>query len=197
VIASGKKNSIKILYRLPHETGALVSKQVKCDTGSMMLEFRCATRNGKTVQDLLPPSRHPSGSTYQWMGKGKPLQIPTIPKNLLVIWLQLIGNGNKKSHTQACRRSLETPRRVARITDMLSFIDADCDYFTWRGIVWALLSTGWPCATGLAREWSQTAPHRFNEDDFLVLDESYKQGIEGGHSIGTIYHFARVGGWDE
>jgi hypothetical protein len=197
VIASGKKNSIKILYRLPYETGALVSKQVKCDTGSMMLEFRCATRNGKTVQDLLPPSRHPSGSTYQWMGKGNPLQIPTIPKCLLVIWLQLIGNGNKKPHTQACNQSLETPRRVARVKEMLSFIDADCDYFTWRGIVWALLSTGWSCATELAREWSETAPHRFNEDDFLVLAESYKQGIDGGLSIGTIYHYARVGGWNE
>lgn len=197
VIASGKKNSIKILYRLPHETGALVSKQVKCDAGSMMVEFRCATRDGKTVQDLLPPSRHPSGSTYQWMGKGSPLQIPTIPKHLLAIWLQLIGNENKKFHTQTCNQSLETSRRVARVKEMLSFINADCDYFTWRGVVWALLSTGWSCATELAWEWSKTAPGRFNESDFVVLAESYKQGIESGHSLGTIYHFARLGGWIE
>ncbi len=197
VIASGKKNSIKILYRLPHETGALVSKQVKCNAGSMMLEFRCASRDGKAVQGLLPPSRHPSGSTYQWMGQGSPLKIPTIPKHLLYIWLQLIGTGNKKPHTQTCNQSLETPRRVARVREMLSFIDANCDYFTWRGVVWALLSTGWSCATELAWEWSETAPMRFNEDGFWALAESYKQEIEDGHSIGTIKYFARLGGWNE
>ena len=58
---------------------------------------------------------------------------------------QLIGIENSKPLTQICNKALETPRQVACVEAMLSFIDADCDYFTWRGVVWALLSTGWSC----------------------------------------------------
>jgi hypothetical protein len=108
-----------------------------------------------------------------------------------------IGIGNSKPQTQICNQDLETPRRVACVKEMLSFIDADCDYFTWRGVVWALLSTGWSCATEIALEWSKTAPGRFNEADFWSLAGSYNHDIQTGYSIGTIYHHARLGGWNE
>jgi hypothetical protein len=45
VISSGKPNSLKVLYRLPQQLSALQTTQVVCDDGSMMLEFRCASRN--------------------------------------------------------------------------------------------------------------------------------------------------------
>mgnify|MGYP000695436838 CR=1 FL=1 len=42
------------------------------------LEFRCATVEGKTVQDVLPGSVHPSGTTYQWGGKGNWQSLPAL-----------------------------------------------------------------------------------------------------------------------
>lgn len=61
VIWSGKQNSLKLLYRLPKEVGAPVSRQVHGPDGTMMLGFRCAAKNGTTLQDLLPPQRSSDG----------------------------------------------------------------------------------------------------------------------------------------
>jgi putative DNA primase/helicase len=197
VIWSGKNNSVKLLYRLPANVGALPSKQIKSEDQTMMLEFRCATSGSKkTVQDLLPPSRHPSGSTYRWMGEGNPLQIPTIPECLLTIWLGIIGDGKKKDRGSPSDNYLKTPHHIAHVKEMLSYCNADCSYFTYRDLCWALLSTGWDCAVSLAKEWSQTAPERFNEIVFNKLVESYESDIEGGLTLGTVYHHARLGGWN-
>jgi hypothetical protein len=197
VIWSGKNNSVKLLYRLPPNVGALPSKQIKGEDQSVILEFRCATSGGKkTVQDLLPPSRHPSGSRYKWMGKGDPLHIPPIPECLLTLWLGLIEDGKKKVRMKPCDYCLETPSQIARVKEMLSFISAECAYFTWRDVTFALLSTNWECAVNLAREWSQTAPERFNECTFNKLVGSYERDIEGGLTLGTVYHYARLGGWN-
>lgn len=201
VIWSGKANSIKLLYRLPPDTAALSTTQIRGSNLAMMLELRCASRDGLTVQDLLPPSQHPSGSNYQWMGNGNPLQIPTIPAQLLALWLQRIGNVAPRLTATARRNTYnqrpETPREVARVTAMLTLIKADCDYFTWRDLVWALLSTNWSCAIQLARDWSETAPDRYDAKAFMALVDSYKADQEGGHSIGTVIHHARLGGWTE
>ena len=196
VFCSGKKHSTKILYRLPEEVGPLVSKQVKYDVG-VALEFRCAAGTGLTVMDLIPPSVHPSGTDYRWTGPGNPLAIPPIPLPLLRIWRELIEAGNQKRHRQNYHPIAETPRQRAVVREMLSFIDADGDYFTWRNIVWGLLSTGWESAQELAREWSESSPDSFNEDSFWVLVNSYEPDHACGHTIRTVKHFARLGGWRE
>jgi hypothetical protein len=92
VIRSGKKYSLKLLYRLPMGSVAIETKQIIGSEGKMSLEFRCATKTGKTVQDVLPPSIHPSGSQYEWKGNGSPLALPTIPSELLQLWISLIIN---------------------------------------------------------------------------------------------------------
>lgn len=56
---SGKKNRLKILFRCK----PLPSVPLGRDTG----QFRCADRYGNTLQDVLPPSKHPSGSIYEWI----------------------------------------------------------------------------------------------------------------------------------
>jgi hypothetical protein len=197
VIWSGKKNSLKLLYHLPMTKGALPSKQIKSEDHSMMLEFRCASESGKTVQDLIPGSQHSSGSTYAWMGEGDPLNIPPIPDRLLVLWLDLIEDGNNKDSAKAYTQCLESPRQVARVKELLSYIEADCDYFRWRDIVWAVLSTSWQSAPELVRQWSMSAPERYDEGSFAVLLNSYNPDIEGGLSLGTVYHHARLGGFNE
>lgn len=91
-IASGKKDSRKLLFRLPEGISPLPTKQITDpETGEMILEFRCATANGLTVQDVLPPSLHPeTGKPYQWAGKGNWRAIPTIPAALLNVWQSLL-----------------------------------------------------------------------------------------------------------
>jgi putative DNA primase/helicase len=200
VIWSGKRNSIKLLYRLPPETDALSTTQVRSTDQTMMLEFRCASRDGSTMQDLIPPSLHPSGSSYRWMGQGSPAQIPCFPARLLALWLE---QGHKPHGVDTTARATiysqrpETPRAVAHVTAMLTFISANCDYVTWRDVVWALLSTGWACAQDLALIWSQTAPDLYDEAAFQVLVDSYKADHGVGHSIGTVIHHARLSGWTE
>lgn len=89
--------------------------------------------------------------------------------------------------------SPETPEAIARVQAQLTYLDADCDYERWRNVVWSVLSTGWECAEGEAREWSRTADTRYNEDAFCQLVKSFDPSR--GISLGTLDHFARESGW--
>jgi len=209
VIWSGKKNSLKLLYRLPKDVGAPVSRQVHGQDRKMMLEFRCAAKNGTTLQDLLPPSVHPTGSQYQWLGSGSPLNIPNIPSNLLKVWLNL-KSGKRTCKRQArqgsgpCKKSTplrlntprpDTPREIAVVKQLLSHISADCGRDIWRDIVWAILSTGWACSVDLAKEWSQSAPTRYEDAAFWTLVQTFEPAHVAGPTLGTVYFHARQGGW--
>ena len=201
VIWSGKKGSLKLIYRLPRGQAPLESKKINGINGRSVLEFRCATKDGKTVQDLLPPSLHPEGYQYQWLGDGSPQAIPEIPTDLLSIWGLLIRN-----ETRVARRNFgripsltlrqESPRQIATIRSALGHITADCTYENWRNVVWALLSTRWSCAEDLAQEWSKSAPSRYEEDAFWTLVSSYLPDHDNPITVGTIYHHARAGGWN-
>ena len=208
VIWSGKENSLKLLYRLPKEVGAPQSKQVHGQDGKMMLEFRCAAKNGTTLQDLLPPSIHPTGSQYKWLGTGSPLSLPDIPAELLQVWLNLAttkrtGTRPERQSHGPCSKPLtllstprpETPREVAVVNELLRHINADCGRDDWRDIVWAILSTGWLCAVDLAKDWSESAPTRYENAAFWTLVQTFDANREGSPTLGTVYFHARLGGW--
>ena len=89
----------------------------------------------------------------------------------------------------------ETPRAVATLKEKLEFISADCHYETYRQVVWAILSTLWSCAEDIAREWSKTAPLRFDQNCFDNLVRSFDPGKAKCPTLGSIYHHARSGGW--
>jgi hypothetical protein len=201
VIWSGKKYSIKLLYRIPINTDPLETKKIVGSDGLTALEFRCASKDGKTVQDVLPPSRHPDGHDYKWIGQGNPLSIPVIPSELLAVWIRLIANTNRVALRPIQGLFIhhlrqETPREVATIKSALNRISADCEYEKWRNIIWAALSTGWLCAEDIALNWSKTAPERFEEDAFWLVTNSYIPNHSSQISVGTIYHHARLGGWN-
>jgi len=194
-IVSGKENSFKLLYRLPDGLRALASKAITGPSGKMMLEFRCATKSGKTVQCVLPPSVHPSGSPYQWVGSGSIFNLPTIPVSLLQLWLELLEEKHRKP--QAIGISIttpETPRQVAIFKQQLAFIDADCDYATYRNVIWGIASTGWECAYQIALDWSLTAEYRFEEHTLDALFFAYDPNRDDRITAGTIRHYARQGG---
>ena len=196
VFASGKPYSIKILFRMPARVGPQISRQVMSRANDVVLEFRCATRKGTTVQDLIPPSVHPSGNRYKWLGEGTILSLPTIPDDLLAIWQRL--NQANQAQVQCISRNARaaSPRDLALIADALQCISADCGYVVWRNVVWALLSTGWQNAEDIACAWSETAPNRFDDEKFYLLVNSYDPATHRLHTLGTVYYYARRSGWN-
>ena len=194
-IFSGKSNSAKLIYRLPSHSGALRTKMIRNAEGKSMLEFRCASSDGLTVQDVIPPSIHPSGTQYQWGGKGSVLAIPTIPKSLLDIWLSLLNPSPRHSPTVYIQ-PLQSPREVARVQLALTYISADCDYETYRNVVWALLSTGWTNSIDLAREWCMSCMNRYREHGFDIVVESYNPSRDQRISLGTLFKLAKEGGFN-
>ncbi len=202
VIWSGKRNSLKILYRLPEGCPPFESKKINGPEGKCMLEFRCATKEGKTVQHVLPPSVHPEGHVYQWMGDCDPFNPTVIPQNLMSLWDMLIHKQVRVARRQfftsvPMSHRQESPRQIAIIQSALQHINADCPYEIWRNVVWAVLSTNWTRAESIAESWSRTAPYRYDDDAFWLLVNSYMPNHQTPITVGTIYHYARQGGWDE
>jgi len=77
-IDSGREGRAKLIYRLSH-----AMPTYKVANGG--LELRCASKDGKTVQDVLPPSIHPdTGRPYRLIGDIA--SIPPIPAALLAAW---------------------------------------------------------------------------------------------------------------
>lgn len=206
-IVSGKPGRAKLLYRLPLGLAPIESIAIK-ETAQVegrasqitVLEFRCATRDGLTVQDVLPPSIHPdTGQPYRWGGKGDWRAIPEIPGALLALWQQelaarKIGRTCRKSRLSLCKAVEDTPRQRARVADMLRHVSADCDYERYLDIVWAILSLGWNDVELIAKQWCQTAPSRYEEASFWNVVNSYDSNRTP--TIGTIHHYAKEGGWN-
>ena len=90
----------------------------------------------------------------------------------------------------------ETPHAVARLKNQLNYISADCAYEIYRNIIWAIIGTDLECAEQLAREWSQTAPERWNEDVFNTLVASYDRTRKDAPTLRSIRFHAREGGWN-
>ena len=206
-IVSGRQGRIKLLYALPSGCAPRESISIKEtvlvdgeERQVTVIEFRCATRDGLTVQDVLPPSIHPdTGKPYRWGGKGDWRTIPEIPDPLLAIWQQELaahetGRSRLKGRLSLFKSVDDTPRQRARVADMLNHVSADCAYDRYRDIVWAILSLGWSDAEGIAEEWCFTAPHRFEDTDFWNVVSSYDASRTP--TIGTIHHHAKAGGWN-
>ena len=88
-ISSGREGRAKLLYRLKTPLRTFKPK------GSG-IELRCATLEGKSVHDALPPTVHPdTKKPYEWV-YGEPLlgdwtSLPPIPAALKAAWRQLIA----------------------------------------------------------------------------------------------------------
>jgi hypothetical protein len=185
IAESGRINSLKAFYTLPMIKTTLA---VKVD-GQVAFEFRCATKDGKTVCDVIPPSIHPSGTQYEWT-RGSLSQLKPLPERLLALWDELLAQ------TEHCKQhgtdqEIDTPRRVAVLRDLLRYINPDCDYESWRDVVFSILSSEYVTAEEIAREWSESSC-KYDPAAFNSLVKSYKHG---SFTLGTIYHYARQGGY--
>lgn len=162
------------------------------------LEFRCATKDGRTVQDLLPPAIHPdTRRPYQW-GGAHWSQLPLIPSTLLNFWRAQIHRDTQRTIPS------NTPLKTSwdEVETALSFISPDITRDDWiavgMAIHWAALRTQ-QLETGfrLWDSWSQgplsnkSKKYRGIQD----LQNAWRSFRSEGRTLGSLFRFARQGGW--
>ena len=183
--------------------------EVKSNAGKLAAGVDIRAHGGYVIA---PPSEGEIvDSTYQWINN------TTTLASLPQAWLDAIleAQSNKRQSTapdwakpgrfpmdattQALLASTslppmpETPENVAKVKAMLAYIPADCGYENWRNICWAVMATGWACAEDLARDWSQSAPEKYDAADFQKVVASFQPGA--GIGFGTLVHHARQHGY--
>jgi hypothetical protein len=154
-ITSGRPNRAKILCRLPRPMRTV---KLTDATGNAILELRCASSTGGTVQDVLPPSIHPTtGLPYEWRGDWR--CIPDIPAALLAFWeSRLASNGTADHAAGGHRGNVQVDARTLReLQSALWAMPAD-DRDLWVRIGLALASIAQEdAARALWMEWSATS----------------------------------------
>lgn len=149
---------------------------------------------GDNCHVVAPGSVHPNGSEYRWKPGNSPADVEVA---LCPAWLRdlLVRTNTALSpNIPANPQQLppETPEEVAKVQAMLRAIPANCDREKWRNVVWAVMATGWKSAGILAREWSMTAPEKFDDTEFQTVVRSFEPA--GGIGFGTLVHIAREHG---
>jgi hypothetical protein len=185
IVNSGRPGHGKLLYQMPFGL-ALPSKKIIVD-GVTAYELRCATANGLTVQDVLPPSIHPdTKQPYTWAGDGNWMRLPTIPQQLLDIWQSLLEfdkvrnigiEGNVDASWEEIQQALE-------------FISPDCPREDWINVGMALHWAGTQLdeldqALALWNDWSMPSGKYPGEREIVKQWMSFKTGHSGeaGHLV--------------
>jgi len=193
-IDSGKPGHGKLLYAMPFGL-VLPSKKVNAN-GSVALELRCSTSSATTVQDVLPPSRHPeTGKLYQWGGNGRWDRLPTIPTALLNYWQSHLKTPEPQ-HSQ----NDHTSTSLDDVRSALETLDASCPRDEWRDVGMGLHHLG---ATSdilaecfdLWDEWSAKSPEKYPGRDALLKQWTSFKIIDNGITIGTLFDMALKAGW--
>jgi hypothetical protein len=184
-VVSGNPNHGKLIYRnwLPMPT-----KRVMVD-GKTILELRCATADGGSVQDVLPPSRHPSGSYYQWIGDWR--NLPDMPPELLDLWVEMVK--------PVPDRPMHTGPATANTADLwsaLCVLDPDMDRATWVSVGMALQSVSNVDQITLYELWNQWSMRgkKYKASEMVSQWKSFRP-MDSGVSVGTLYHLAAEQGW--
>lgn len=174
-IRSGKKNRAKLLYAL--ETPLASTKFVALVDGKKknIIDFRCGTAAGLTVQDALPPSRHPeTNKPYTWQyadpDVGHWSRLPKLPDAIRELW-------------ESRLREKAEPDKVAandfddeELQSLLRYWDPDTDYETWVHVGMAIHSATEGSEAGLAiwDEWSSTGEKYRGLDDLVPHWQSFR-----------------------
>jgi len=198
-IVSGVKGHGKLLYKMPFGM-TLPTKKVslrKDGVDTVAYELRCATINGLTMQDVIPPSIHPiTQQPYTWAGRGKYTELPTCPIELLGVWESLINKDRRK----VIKVHAQQATSWDEIKAALWSISADCSREKWIQIGMALHSAAAQddkddVAYVIWDEWSaQSATKYKGPADTAAQWRSFRVN-EDGVTIGTLFHHARQAGW--
>jgi hypothetical protein len=207
-IVSGRPNRAKLLYRLDKP---LVSKKL-CRYESLVngkkyhaLELRCATRQGKSVQDVLPPSIHPgTGKPYEWRYGSELIgswrNLPPLPEALLALWQE--GHAEPAEPAEDLLGALPDPLReegpqegpsMAELRFYLEHHTSDA-YDDWVAVGMALhdATGGSPEGLLLWDEWSRKFPSYGEAKGGLPPQyptdkwPSFTAGRNGNYTIGYL-----------
>ncbi len=199
-INSGMSGHGKLIYAIPPFLGALPSKKLidlnPDGTKYNYLDFRCATSNGLTVQDILPPSIHPiTQQPYQWGGKGNWQRLPFIPTELLTYWQSLLQQDSIKnipnaSHINASWEEIKTA---------ISFINPDIGRDEWVSIGMACHYAGVKTNTetqalAVWDEWSSQGTKYKGQNDIMNCWRSFTAN-DDGVKLGTLFKIAHDEGY--
>ena len=112
-VRSGRTGRDKLLYRLRDPLASIIRSATEG------FELRCAASNGRTVQDVLPPSIHPdTGKPYQWQGDWR--KLPDIPADLLALWRRMLeGATVRKVRESATVTRLPSARKRRTLPDVI------------------------------------------------------------------------------
>lgn len=210
-IVSGRPGHGKLLYRLP---AAMVSAKWVVDDHDV-INFRCATRDGATVQDLLPPSRV-QDRDYTWGGKGAwwsdqgtlwnidtrryepvgvwmpPRVLPELPEALRRAWEGLLEQDRTVVETARVERVV-ADTDAGDLTRALLLIDPDVDRRTWVQIGMAFHAGGGDYET--FDQWSAGGVKYGGSGDTAAVWNSFKDLAAGGIGPGTLFATAKEYGW--
>ena len=198
IIYSGRKNRAKLLYSIDKP---IRSKKLYTVNGTRnnYLDFRCASSNGTTMQDVLPPSIHPMTlKPYQWAGKGDPLNPPPIPTNLLNYWESLINEEERTASSYVVDPDAKIDWAV--IESALDHVDPDCGRDEWVHVGMALHHAGSTSdelarAQALYLSWSKMGDKFASEYDVNTRWRSFGNRDGKIVTIGTLFGMARDAGW--
>ena len=149
IVDSGRSGRGKLIYRMPFGL-ALPSKKIIIN-GNTSYELRCATANGVTVQDVLPPSIHPdTKQPYRWAGNGNWMRLPIIPEALLDLWQSMLEKEKDRvlSTGDALKASWEDIRSA------MEHIPASCAREEWVSV-------------GMALHWAATQTNELDQALYL------------------------------
>lgn len=195
IVDSGRAGHGKLLYKMPLGM-ALPSKKIIIN-GITAYELRCATANGLTVQDVLPPSIHPdTNQPYRWAGKGHWMRLPELPQSLLDLWHGLLEQD--KVRTLATGDGIDAS--WDEIRSAIECISPDCSREEWINVGMALHWAGTHTnqldqALHLWDEWSKPSPKYPTEKEIINQWVSFKSDKATAVKLGTLFHIAKQHGW--
>jgi predicted ATP-dependent serine protease len=168
------------------------TQKVTDDRGNTIFELRCGSKNGLTVQDVIPPSIHPeTGQAYAWAGNGHWSKLPAIPLKLLEAWNRIAGNFNEANNNQSELSSISDINQhlIRDLKDALGFINSDDrDLWVKLGLALKRLEDD---GYDLWIQWSKKSS-KFDQSDADRVWESFQPSEI---SYKSIFNEARKFGW--
>ena len=172
-ISSGRDNRAKLLYKL----------SVPLPSFSLPgFELRCATRNGLTVQDVLPPSIHPdTGNPYEWIGDWT--QLPELPETVLALWKSLITPDTKIQKPRA-----KVSINLGRARELVFRHSPDVTYSQWIDVGMALHheTNGSLAGFDLWDEWSARGSKYKGREDLDIHWRSFRTTAENPRTLSSL-----------
>jgi Family of unknown function (DUF5906)/Bifunctional DNA primase/polymerase, N-terminal/Primase C terminal 2 (PriCT-2) len=181
-IESGKPNRAKLLYAL---SSPIRSKKV-VENKLNIIDFRGATAEGLSVQDVLPPTMHPeTGRPYAWAygdaALGHWSQIPPLPASLEALWRALIG---PTPEGPAVKTNGAGAISVANLEAWLATKDPDMDRDAWVAVGMRVHEATNGQGFYLWDNWSRKGEKYKGSHDLQAPWRSFHVG--GGLGIGQI-----------